>query len=399
MSDGAREPAGQGEGVARALGALHADDDRPCLCRPGGHESATRPRSASTVTWSPRIRSSVVELVAVEQERGEVAAGDLARRPPQRVARDLGLALAARDRAAHEAVVAAREQDPAQDGPEGLRLDRRSGARGDRLGDGVGLLGGEPALLDRERGPVAGGVDAVDAGHAAVLVDRDEALGVARDTRDVQSLQPRQADDAVDVDPPAAGIDDQVAVLDGGVGGSDELDAGAVEELGDGVARRSAEDRDRPVLGGHEDDLEAIGAHRPRLARRHQRELVERQRPGRLVRHHERDALGVALLRVAEQPVQRLLLAVLAEGDGVRVGGRRPRAGREHQVVVGEHLAAAGAEGPFERGDLGHDVLDELRVEALGDARELVALGVAHGERLRDRHRAIGEGSAPGRRG
>ena len=215
-----------------------------------------------------------------------------------------------------------------------------------------------------------------------MLVDRDEALGVARDARDAQPLQARQADDAVDVDPPAAGVDDQVAALDGRVRGSDELDAGAVEQLGDGVARRAAEDRERPVLRGHEDDLEAVGAHRPGLARRHQRELVERQRPGRLVRHDERDALGVALLGVAEQPVQRLLLAVLAEGDGVRVGGRRPRPGREHEVVVGEHLAAAGADGPLERRDLGHGVLHELRAEALGDrgrARSCSAWPMANG--------------------
>ena len=61
---GARERTGEGERVARALGALHADDDRPA-CRAGGHEAAAgtagTPVALSTVStgrWSPRMCST-----------------------------------------------------------------------------------------------------------------------------------------------------------------------------------------------------------------------------------------------------------------------------------------------------------------------------------------------------
>ena len=163
---------------------------------------------------------------------------------------------------------------------------------------------------------------------------------------DPHALEAGQADDAVDVDAPASGIDDQAVVLDLGVGGADELDRGGLEQLGDGVARCRAEHRQRALLRGHEQEPDAIGAHAPRLPRRHQRELVERQGPGRLVRHHEGDAIHIALLGVAQQPVQRLLVDVLAERDGPLIGGRRAGAGRQDEVVVGDPLAVPGADRP-----------------------------------------------------
>ena len=49
----------------------------------------------------------------------------------------------------------ARQQQSAQDRDEGLGVDLGSRRRGDRLGGCVGLLGGEPALLDGEGGAVA----------------------------------------------------------------------------------------------------------------------------------------------------------------------------------------------------------------------------------------------------
>ena len=45
------------------------------------------------------------------------------------------------------------QQQAAQHRPERARLDWRAGAGGDRLGDRVGLLGGDAALLDREARP------------------------------------------------------------------------------------------------------------------------------------------------------------------------------------------------------------------------------------------------------
>ena len=52
--------------------------------------------------------------------------------------------------AAEPARLAAGEQHPAQNGPEGLGVDVGAVARGDRLGGRDRLLGREPALLDRK---------------------------------------------------------------------------------------------------------------------------------------------------------------------------------------------------------------------------------------------------------
>ena len=117
--------------------------------------------------------------------RAEIAGGDLRRRPPQRLARGdrrrrrCARPSRSRPRADLGAQVqrgAADEQHAADDAAERLRVDRRAGRGGDRLGDGVGLLGGQAALLERERGDVARGVDVVDAGDPAVAVDRDEPV-------------------------------------------------------------------------------------------------------------------------------------------------------------------------------------------------------------------------------
>ena len=57
-------------------------------------------------------------------------------------------------------------------------LDGRTETRRDVLGRGVGLLGAEAALLDRERRPVAGGIDVVHSADPGVIIDRDEAAVV-----------------------------------------------------------------------------------------------------------------------------------------------------------------------------------------------------------------------------
>ena len=104
------------------------------------------------------------------------------------MAGDLRLAFAAGDGVAHEAIVAAGEEHSAQDGPERRGHDRRADRLRDRLGGRVRLLGGETALLDRERGPVARRVHAPEAGYAAVGVDGDEPGGIDRDARDLEAL-------------------------------------------------------------------------------------------------------------------------------------------------------------------------------------------------------------------
>ena len=76
------------------------------------------------------------------------------------------------------------EQDRADDRGKPRLLHGGAGQRGDRPRGGVRLLGGDAAVLDREVGRVAGGVDALEARDLAVGVDRYEstrrALGDAR---------------------------------------------------------------------------------------------------------------------------------------------------------------------------------------------------------------------------
>ena len=94
----------------------------------------------------------------------EVAAAELVRRPPEGLRGDGGVvAGAAADVGAEIARGGAGQQDPAQDGPERLWLDVDADRRRDRLGDRVGLLRGQAAVLDREGRRVAGRVDAVQA--------------------------------------------------------------------------------------------------------------------------------------------------------------------------------------------------------------------------------------------
>ncbi len=78
----------------------------------------------------------------------------------------VGLTGAAGELAAQVARPAAGQEQPAQHRPERLRPEVDAGGLGDRLGRGVGELGGDAALLDREGGDVAGGVDVVEPADA-----------------------------------------------------------------------------------------------------------------------------------------------------------------------------------------------------------------------------------------
>ena len=107
----------------------------------------------------------------------EVAAGDLAGRPPQRARarparawrrrRGSRLSRARRARARRYSGAPPVSSSPAQHGTERLRGGAQAEIGGDRLGRRIGLLGREAALLDRERGRVTGGV------HAARARSRD----------------------------------------------------------------------------------------------------------------------------------------------------------------------------------------------------------------------------------
>ena len=83
------------------------------------------------------------------------------------------------------------QQHPAQNGSERLGIDVGADGCRDRLGDRVGLLGGQAALLDREGGRVTGGVYAVEADDAPVGVGQDEAVACAGDAAQSRSGQTR----------------------------------------------------------------------------------------------------------------------------------------------------------------------------------------------------------------
>src|SRR5437667_9921759 len=92
-----------------------------------------------------------LESAVAGEEGGEVASDDLAGRPPEWFAGDgAGVAVASVRAAAQIARRAAGEEKPAEYRLESMRLNGGSGLRGDHFGDGVGLLGGDSALVDRK---------------------------------------------------------------------------------------------------------------------------------------------------------------------------------------------------------------------------------------------------------
>jgi hypothetical protein len=90
-----------------------------------------------------------------------------------------------------------------------LRLDVVANRGCDRLGDGVGLLSGQTALLDREACGITRREDSVEAGEAAVAVGVDEPVASGGDAAQPGADQPRLCDDAVDGQAPRPGGDSQ----------------------------------------------------------------------------------------------------------------------------------------------------------------------------------------------
>ena len=72
----------------------------------------------------------------------------------------------------------------------------------------VGLFRGQTPKLDRERDAVPRGPHVAQSVHLAVGVDRQEPRRVRGDARRRAAEEPRQRDDAVDVDPPHPGMHD-----------------------------------------------------------------------------------------------------------------------------------------------------------------------------------------------
>ena len=85
-------------------------------------------------------------------------------------------------------------------------------ASGDRRGGKPRLVGGEPAELDRGGDAVTGGPGPRRVLHASVVAGEDEALLVGRKAVDPRADDPRDREDALDVEALAAGLERQAAV-------------------------------------------------------------------------------------------------------------------------------------------------------------------------------------------
>ncbi len=139
-----------------------------------------------------------LESAVAGEEGGEVAADDLARWPPEGFAGDgAGIAVAAVRLVAEVAWRAAGEEKSAEYRLEAMRLNVGSGLRGDHFCDGVGLLGGDSALFDRELGDVARGVDARETADAAAQVGGDETVRILGDPEDLGPFETGECDHAL----------------------------------------------------------------------------------------------------------------------------------------------------------------------------------------------------------
>ena len=123
--------------------------------------------------------------------------GDLRGRPPELVETDDGRLVGMREVVAHEPRRGSGQEHAPENGTKRLRDDVGTRCLGDRLCGDVGLLGGNPALLDRKRRDVAGGIDPAEALDAAVPIDRDEAVPGLGDAGDGLSDEARHRYDPV----------------------------------------------------------------------------------------------------------------------------------------------------------------------------------------------------------
>ena len=213
--------------------------------------------------------------------RAQQGPGDRARRPPERVAAGRVLrrgALGADGDIPPRALVVGVEE-PGQDGRRGRGPNGEAELREHRARGRVGLLRGERALLERERGGVAGREHSWDAVDPAVRVDGNKARVVVGEAVDEASHGLRQGDSAVRADRPAVG-QAQLSVAGGdGARARDEGHPTGREQTGDGGAGRRAQELEWRRLGSDDRDLRPQTAV-TQLDGREERELVERHGPG-----------------------------------------------------------------------------------------------------------------------
>ena len=128
-----------------------------------------------------------------------------------------------------------------------------------------------------------------------------------------------------------------------------------------------------------------------RLPGGHERQFVRGQRPDRARRHDDRDALGVALVDVAQQPSVDLRVAAGPPGGRALDAAHRTTTGRDEQCLVRPRAAIPQLQSARLVVDRDGGVGDELGAHVLGEPGQRDAIGVAEGERLRHRQGPIGE--------
>ena len=225
------------------------------------------------------------------------------------------------------------EEQASQHGPERLRLDVGTGRGRDRRRGGVSLLGGKPALLDREGRAVAGGVDPVVVDYAAVCVGWDEPARRLGEAMHAGPAHRGKRDHAIGLDQLCRRRDQAVKIALDRPALREQLDAALGEQILDLLRRRFAEDLQWGVLGGDENELR-VRADILQPVRGHQRQLVERQQPADAARSREDQPAGESPLDVVEEA--REVLAESGRRDGERAGNgdAKARARRDQQRVV-----------------------------------------------------------------
>ena len=282
-------------------------------------------------------------------------ADDLRGRPPQRLRVGVPATVVV-ELPAQVAWPAARQQQAAQHRPERLRPDLRPELGGDRLRGRVRLLSGDAALLDREVRDVTGRIDVAETIDARVGIDGDEAVERLRQPVEARCAQARQRDDAVDLQAAARDEAEAPVCEVGRMRRGHEVDAPLVEQRLDCVATAAAEDLEGPFVRRHQRQVDALNSVGAEPGARHQRELVERQRPGRTPGNGESQAPCSPGGKVLEDGTDPVRVGGTAEGQ--RTGHRfhrqrsrgdeqdvvRDRADRRPRLVPGGVDALQGAE-------------------------------------------------------
>ena len=153
--------------------------------------------------------------------------------------------------------------------------------------------------------------------------------------------------------------------------------------LAEGLQRRALRRVDR--------DLDVVAAHAVRLPGGHQRELVRGQRPRDADRDHERDALAVALVDVAQQATEHLVVGLGRPGRRAREDGLGAGAHGHQQGVVAEPLAAGRDHLAVRSSTSASDPRIRRAPASCGDPLQRLVLRDAAAERLGHRHRAVDE--------